>query len=719
MRMSEVISLLKIHSKERRNVRRVIDHLLQKGIIVRVRKDRLVLPSEADLVTGHIQMTEKGFGFLIPESSLPHPPSTDIFISAEDTWVAMHGDRVVVRIHEPSPQKKASRIKQRSQRDQPSGRVIRILERANPTLVGVLQRSQHFYYVVPDDPRINRDIYMNLNKSSLKPKIGDRLVVKLNAWENRHINPEGTILEIIGRADDPSLDIIAIVKKFRLRTDFPEEVISEADQLDISISDSEWERRVDFTSEIVATIDPDDARDYDDALSLKRLDNGRWMLGVHIADVSHYIKPGSSLDHEARERGNSVYLPDRVIPMLPPQLSNEICSLKEGVHRLTQSVLFEINDDGSIHSYTFKDTIIRSAARLTYKQVLPVIQHTKTNKPPKYDSQKIIQDPQIVQLLKNLWALASKVRTQRFIHRSLDLDFPELKVYCDSKGLAECIEKQENDISHQLVEEFMLLANEAVAAEIRRRTIPAIYRIHEDPDPEKLEQYRDLVLANGYSMGDPTLRGEIQKLLKRLANKPEEYILKLALLRSLKRAQYSTNPVGHYGLAKENYTHFTSPIRRYADLIVHRILIRATKHSRKSLSAKKTNTAYDVASLENISHHCSTTERIAAEAEKEAVRLKLIEYFEHQLKKHQLDSFEALVTEVRNFGLFIELPDFMLSGLVHVSTLKDDFYHFDPVRQKLCGKRTGRLFQAGAKVQVEVARVDRFKKQVDFKLVED
>ncbi len=710
MRVSEIVGSLKLPPSERGQVRRIMDHLLQQGSVVHVRKDRIVLPSEANLVTGRLQMNERGFGFVIPESPDPAAKaSPDIFIPAEDTGVAMHGDRVLVRVNQQPPARRKGRVPERAS-DKISGCIIRVLERANTTLVGVLQRSPHFHFVRPDDPRIQRDVYVNLSHGTLKPRVDDRVVVKLQPWENRQMNPEGIISEVIGRSDDPSLDILVIVKKFKFRVDFPPEVIAHAEAIEETVPEAERMRRMDFTQDMVVTIDPDDARDYDDALSLKRTGNGRWLLGVHIADVSHYVKPGSALDREARERGNSVYLPDRVIPMLPQHLSNGICSLKGGVERLTQTVLFELNPDCTVHSRTFHDSIICSSARLTYKQALSVIK-------PQAGSKPLVDNPAVCRLLQDLWSVASRVRALRFANGSLDLDFPELKVHCNERGLAERIEKQENDISHQLVEEFMLMANEAVAAETRRRTMPSIYRVHDEPDVDKLEQYRDFVIANGFTMGDPSVRGEIQKLLKRLAGKPEEYILKLNLLRSLKRAQYSTTPVGHFGLSKENYTHFTSPIRRYADLIIHRSLIRATKHSRKPLPHAR-DAAYDSATLDTICNHCSITERVADEAEKEAVKLKLIEYFENQLRKHKLETFDALVTEVRNFGLFIELPDYMLSGLIHISTLGDDFYHFDAARQKFTGKKTKRVIQPGQRLKVKVSRVDRFKKQVDFALAD-
>lgn len=707
MRLSEIIARLKVPPHERTHVRRILDHLQQQGGVVHIRKDRIVLPSEADLVPGRIQMHERGFGFVIPDAA---PDATtarpDIFIPAEDTAIAMHGDRVLVRLHQPGA--RTERRRRDPTPNKASGTVIRVLERANPTVVGVLQRGENVHYVVPDDPRMPRNIYVNPARGHTKARVGERVVVKLSPWQNRHVNPEGEIAEVIGSADDPSLDLLVIVKKFKLRTEFPREVVAQAEEVEESVADAERARRLDLTGDTVVTIDPDDARDHDDALSLKRLPSGRWLLGVHIADVSHYVRPGTPLDREARERGNSVYLPDRVIPMLPEALSNGICSLKSNVERLAQSVMFEMNADGTVHSRKFHDTVIRSSARLTYGQALSVLQ-------PAHGSPPQVDDEAVCHLVRDLWTLAARVRALRFAHGSLDMDFPELKVHCNAKGEAERIEKRDNDISHQLVEEFMLLANEAVGAETRRREVPSLYRIHDDPDSERLDSFRDFVIANGHYMGDPSVRGEIQKLLKRLTGRPEEYIMKLHLLRSMKRAQYSTKPVGHFGLAKENYTHFTSPIRRYADLVVHRALIRATRQHRKPhAAAARAEGGLDTSALDAICAHCSVTERVADEAEKESVRLKLIEYFESQLKRHQLDTFDALITEVRNFGLMVELPDYMLSGLIHISTMADDFYHFDAVRQKFTGKKNRRVLQAGARLKVKVARVDRFKKQVDF-----
>ncbi len=710
LRISDLITQLKAPPHERAHVRRAVEALLQEGVVVHVRKDHLVLPSQADLVTGRIQMNERGWGFVVPETAAKPAgrPGPDIFVAAEDTGVAMHGDLVVVRLLE------ASRSERGGQKRGPAGRVIRILERANTTLTGVFQRSRDFHFVVPDDPRIGRDIYVNLARSPVRPKVGDRVVVDLHAWENRHVNPEGKLLEVIGPSDDPRFDIPVIIRKHNLRTDFPPEVLQQADAIPEHVPDAEFHRREDWTGEAVITIDPDDARDHDDALSLKRLPNGRSLVGVHIADVSHYVTPGSALDREARERGNSTYLPDRVIPMLPHRLSGGICSLHEGETRLAFSVFFEIDANGEVHSREFRETVIRPIAGLTYGQALSVLEpgHARSGPPPRPVPEALRP------LLLDLGTLAARIRARRFVHGALELDFPEVRVRCDANGAVERIEKVDSDVSHQLVEEFMLLANEAVAAAIRRRELPGIYRIHETPDPEKLEAYRELVIASGFTMGDPTVRGEIQKLLRSVRGKTEEFLLKVNFLRSLKRACYSTEALGHYGLAMENYTHFTSPIRRYADLVVHRILRRTLHNRHHAVSPRgRADGAYDQTTLNDIAAHCSGTERVSDEAEKEATRLKLLEYFEVQMKQQHLDAFDAVVNDVRNFGMFVELPQFLVSGLVHISTIEDDFYVFDAARQSLTGQRRRRVFRPGDRLRVTVARVDRFKKQVDFRLV--
>ncbi|MCC7517634.1 MAG: ribonuclease R [Verrucomicrobiae bacterium] len=698
LRVSELVERLRIPPPEREGARRAVDALVREGVIVRVRRDRLVLPSQADLVTGCIEMNERGFGFVVPEPAAGAAPAGDVFVSAEDTGTAMHGDRVVARLHAEAGS--AARDDTRGPRRR--GHVIRILERANAEVLGVLQRGPRFHHVVPDDPRLGRDIYVDLQKSRARAKAGDRVVVRLSEWTNRHVNPEGVIAEVIGPSDDPRLDSVAVLRKYGLRTEFPAEAVRQADAAPDRVAPEEIARRTDWRREQVVTIDPDDARDHDDALSLKRLSNGRWLAGVHIADVSHYVTPGSPLDREARLRGNSVYLPDRVIPMLPPRLSNGICSLVEREDRLAFSVFFEMDDAARVLARRFEPSIIRSSARLTYRQAYAALDPKRTAPP-------VGLPPATVQLIRDLWGLASRLRARRFAEGSLDLDFPEVKVRCDARGVPVKIEKVENDASHQLVEEFMLLANEAVASEARRREAPCVHRVHEDPDPEKLEDWRELARACGHPLGDPNVRGEIQKLLKRIAGAPEESLIKMNLLRSLKRARYDVRPLGHYGLAKSDYAHFTSPIRRYADLVVHRAL-------RRALGAKGTGSGSGA--LGEIAEHCSAAERVADEAEKEVVRMKIIEFFERQLSERRFETFAAVITDVRNFGLFVELPEFMVSGLIRVSAMENDFYRFDAARQRMTGRRTRRVLHAGQPVRVTVVRVDRFKKQVDFRLAD-
>jgi ribonuclease R len=524
---------------------------------------------------------------------------------------------------------------------------------------------------------------------------GDKVVVRLESWESRHINPEGEIVEVLGPATAPGVDLLSIIKNYHLPMEFPKSVLDEADRISDTVTPDLLEGREDLRNKFIVTIDPDDARDFDDAIDVEKTDGRGWRLGVHIADVAAYVKPGSALDREARHRGNSVYLPDRVIPMLPEKLSNGVSSLRPDVDRLTHSVFIQFDANGRITGTRFKRSVIRSARRLTYKEAYAILQS-----PPK---------DELGERLHTAWQLAALLRRKRFQQGSLDLDFPEVKVRLDENGRPVRLERIENDESHQLIEEFMLAANEAVAAELKNRSVPTIYRVHENPDPEKLVEYRELVLSFNYKAGDLTQRRELQRLLASFKGKPEEQPLKIGLLKSLKRARYLPQPLGHYGLAKNNYLHFTSPIRRYADLVVHRAL---ADHEQKRSSAT------DMGQLASIAEHISATERVAAEAEMEAVRMKKLEFFERQLTEKNPQIFRATIVDVRNYGLVIELPDVVLTGLVHVSSLTDDFYVFDAVQRRLTARRSRKRFSVGDELRVFVVRVDRFKRQIDFALAD-
>ncbi|PYJ47829.1 MAG: ribonuclease R [Verrucomicrobia bacterium] len=682
MDKTEIGRELRLKGRERVILRQNLRELERAGEIARIRKNRYVLPTEADLATGKLSIHQAGYGFLTSEE-LGEP---DIFIAAENIGTGMHGDRVVVRISRDAPY---GRIKGRRE-----GRVIRILERAHDTIVGTLQRSRNFYYVVPDDPRFVHDIYVSPDRDErvgTSASVGDKVVVRLDAWESRHVNPEGEIVEVLGPASAPGIDMLSIIRKYHLRAEFPKDVLDQAERISERIDARQLEGREDLRKEFIVTIDPDDARDFDDAIQVEKIKNG-WRLGVHIADVAAYVEPESALDREARRRGNSVYLPDRVIPMLPERLSNGVCSLNPGVDRLTHSVFVHFDKNGNAKSARFARSVIRSAHRLTYKQAYAILKS-----PPR---------DQLGERLHVAWELAALLRRKRFEHGALDLDFPEVKVWVDKQGHPVRLERVENDESHQLIEEFMLAANEAVARELKNRAIPTVYRVHENPDPEKLAEYREFVLSFNYRVGDLTHRSELQRLLALIHGKPEEQALKVALLKSLKRARYSAQPLGHYGLAKANYLHFTSPIRRYADLGVHRSLGRDTALRRPYQT--------DSREIASIAEHLSMTERTAADAEIDAAQMKKLEFFQRQLDERNPQIFRASIVDVRNYGLMVELPDALITGLIHVSSLTDDFYVFEPARRQLIGRRSRKRFSIGDELSVYVARVDTFKRQVDF-----
>src|SRR5438094_7636811 len=599
----ELAKALGRKSGVRMGLNQALRELERSGEIARIRKNRYVLPAEADLVTGTLSIHQAGYGFLITEK----PGAADTVRGTANTSTAMHSDRVVARItRDPA----YARTKGRRE-----GRVIRILERAHDTIVGTLQHSRNFYYVVPDDPRIVHDVYVQVPPRAALPKVptrGDKVVVRLEAWESRHVNPEGDIIELLGPASAPGVDMLSIIRKYHLPTDFPRDVLDEVNRISETVDARKLDGREDLRKKFIITIDPDDARDFDDAIQIEKIDNGGWQLGVHIADVAAYVEPGSALDREARRRGNSVYLPDRVIPMLPERLSNGVCSLKPEVDRLTHSVFINFDKRGVVRSARFARSVIRSAHRLTYKEAYAIL-----TAPPR---------DHLGEQLHLTWELAALLRRKRFEHGALDLDFPEVKVWVDKQGEPIRLERVENDESHQLIEEFMLAANEAVARELKKRAIPTIYRVHENPDPEKLAEYREFALSFNYKVGDLTHRAELQRLLAEIRGKPEEQALKVGLLKSLKRARYLAQPLGHYGLAKTNYLHFTSPIRRYADLVVHRALGRdgtplPSAVSRTAERRSRSDAPYHMGEIASIAEHISATERNAADAEIDAAQM--------------------------------------------------------------------------------------------------
>jgi ribonuclease R len=678
----ELLRALRLSPNRQQELQRTLRELERTGRIARTKGNRYILTREADLVPGRIRINRQGKGFLQPDD----PTLKEIVIPESATSTALHEDRVLVRRDTPTKQTQGEAAAPFT------GAVIRILERKRTQIVGTLQQGRQFLYVIPDDPRMPHDIYVPPARDVGRPaRVGDKVVVELHEWESRHTNPEGEIIEVLGSPDEEGVDMLSVLRQYNLPLHFPRNALSEARSFGNSVQPSELSQREDCRSELVVTIDPDDAKDFDDAISLQRLSRDQWKLKVHIADVSHYVKPGSALDEEARKRGNSTYLVDRVIPMLPEALSNELCSLKPDVDRLTKCVEFLISNDGRVSKTRTYSAVIHSKRRFTYKEVLAILQRQPVSP--------------IERMLHEANELAQKIRRLRFQAGSLDLDFPEMKIRLDERGRISSIEKVENDVSHQLIEEYMLLANEAVAEKLMRQNIPAVYRVHEPPDERRLQEYREDVLGHHIPCGHLTKRPEVQKLLQKLNSIPIGPALKIGFLRSLMRARYAVQPLGHYGLAKEKYAHFTSPIRRYADLVVHRALFQKSHGSTHS--------------LQQTSDHISDTERNSADAERDSKDVKLYAFLNAQLRSPNPTRYPALVIEARNFGFFVDVPGLAMSGLVHLSSLEDDFYAFDPVRSQLVGRRHRRVIRLGDKVEVQIAKVDRFKKQVDFRLAAD
>jgi ribonuclease R len=641
--------------------------------------------------------------------------SGDVHVAASQLGMALNGDRVAV---EP-----AQEMRRGDRRDRPDPapkadseskewRVVKIVERAKQPIVGVLHKHEGRWSVIPDDPRLPRDVFVK-PEGPVPFTAGDKVVAELDYGASKPDFWRGRVLEILGPEHAPGVDMLGIIRRYNLPETFPAPVIEEAERIEEAISADEIAQREDLRGMFIVTIDPDDAKDFDDAIHVEKTRDG-WRLGVHIADVSHYVRPGTELDREALDRGNSVYLADRVIPMLPEALSNGICSLKPKVERLVSSVFMDFDKSGNPGRARFAKSVIRSAARLTYRQALAILENRTPPPTPNYerggsvhlDAKPTLLEvtPELKERVQTAWELAAILRKKRFAAGSLDLDFPEVKIWLDGQGHAVRLERMENDISHQLVEEFMLAANEAVAKEIKYQKRPCIYRVHDNPDPDKLAEFRQTAIAHGYKCGDLTKRPEVQKLLAGIKGNPEEHVIKTGFLRSLKRAVYDLQPLGHYGLAKVNYTHFTSPIRRYADLVVHRILFSSAK--------KHVNPA--AKALPFVAQHISTTERVAADAERDSTKLKKLEFFLNQLQSKQPEVFRAIIVEARHFGLIVDLPDCQQGGVVHVSNLNDDYYQFDNVRQRFVGQRHRKVYKMGDAIEVMVSRVDLEKQDVDF-----
>jgi ribonuclease R len=676
-------------------------------------------------ITGRIQFRAGGSAFVVPENpdtgvAASGEPSVQVF--PEDCDVALPGDRVVVKIF---PGRKGRRPGERI------GGVERVLERARTTLVGDLRRQGRSFMVVPDDPRFVYEIHVDdPGKSELKPtpQPGDKVVVELHDWKHRQDKLTGRLTARLGRTHEPRAELLGIFLKYNLATEFPADVEAEAAAIPNHVLPRELAHRLDYREKAVFTIDPDDAKDFDDALSYELLENGDVRMGIHIADVSTYVRAGTALDREAQRRGNSTYLVGVVIPMLPEKLSNGLCSLVEAQDRLCKAVFLTFAKNGRLKETTYGNTVIRSRKRLTYKQAYTLLFENDLARiralplPPKHQTGSTgralssLTDDELLELqswVRAAWKIASRLREDRMAHGSLDLDMPETKIFVDEQGYADRLEKIVHDESHQLIEEFMLSANEAVARLTRTRSLPALYRVHDDPDAEKLDEYRQLLGTFGIVVGDLSKRQEITRLLETLKTHPQGYTLRTQLLRSLKKAAYRGTADGHFGLNKKDYTHFTSPIRRYADLVVHRVFdTYLVKH--EGYPPTHGESGYNLARIESMGEHLSLTEIASAEAERDSVKIKLLEFFERELAKIPKTRFTAVITDVRQNGFFVELVESMTFGFVPATMLTDDQYNLSNDQSALVGRKTKRRFELNGRIEVVVERVDRFKRLIDF-----
>ncbi|WP_099352522.1 ribonuclease R [Fredinandcohnia onubensis] len=658
----------------------------EQGLVVRTRSNRYGLPEKMNLIRGTLTGHAKGFAFVMPEDKT----MDDVFIPPNELKNAMHGDTVLVRIStESTGQRK-------------EGTVVRIIERGVKTIVGTYTESKSFGFVIPDDKKIANDIFIPKQASNGAIE-GHKVVVKLVTYPEGRMSAEGEVIEILGHKNDPGIDILSVIHKHGLPQEFPRDVLDQANNTPDTIDPKDIEDRRDLRNEVIVTIDGADAKDLDDAVTVTKLENGNYKLGVHIADVTHYVTEGSPIDKEASDRGTSIYLVDRVIPMIPHRLSNGICSLNPKVDRLTLSCEMEVDQNGAVVKHDIFQSVIKTTERMTYSDVNSILADKDEELRTRYEP--------LVPMFEDMEQLAAILREKRMKRGAIDFDFKEAKVLVNEEGAPYDVVLRERSVGERLIEEFMLLANETVAEHFHWMNVPFIYRIHEDPNEEKLRRFLEFITNFGYLVrgaGNSIHPRALQEVIEAVQGKPEEMVVSTVMLRSMKQAKYDPESVGHFGLSTEFYTHFTSPIRRYPDLIVHR-LIRTYL-----IQGKLDNATQDKwkEKLPEIADHSSNMERRAVEAERETDSMKKAEYMMDKIG----EEYDGIISSVTNFGMFVELPN-TIEGLVHVSYLTDDYYRYDERSYAMIGERTGNVFRIGDEITVRVINVNKDERSVDFEVV--
>jgi ribonuclease R len=687
----ELAQTLRIPREERISFKRQLKSLVAAGELLQIRGNRFGLPEKMDLVVGRLQTNPGGFGFVVPEGqAVDRSNRKDIYIAAPHLTEAMHGDRVVARVERETPKGL-------------EGRIVRILERSQASIVGRFEVDDNgLGYVVPFDRRLLTDVHVPTGQWS-SAEAGEMVLVEVTRWPTATRGPIGRVAEVLGRIDEPGVDTQIIIRKFNIPDAHSEESVDEARRIGTAVKERDIRGRTDFRSVQTVTIDGEHARDFDDAITIERLKNGNFWLGVHIADVSHYVKEGSALDEEAYERGTSVYFTERAVHMFPAELATGLCSLNPHVDRLVQSCLMEVDRRGNVVRYEIHDGVINSDARMTYTAVNAIL----TDR----DAAAMAEHRDLVPMFEMMGELFQVLHDRRRRRGSIDFDLPEAEVILSEYGEIEAIIPSERNIAHRLIEEFMLLANETVATHLVEGDVPALHRVHEPPDVKKVADFEAFITTLGYGLaGGPTPKPKhFQKLIDRIRGTPEERPVAALMLRTMQKAKYDAASLGHFGLAAEHYTHFTSPIRRYPDLVVHRML-RESRHA--AIAAARREDLDE--ELPETARHTSEMERRANEAERELLQWKKVRFMADKVG----DEYEGYITGVAPYGLFVELIEHYVEGMVHVSSMADDYYRFVEQEHILRGENTKKTYRLGDKVLVQVVRVDMERRQVDFGLVD-
>lgn len=689
MEIPEIAKIFNINKNEYKSFKKAIKTMEKEGLLARDESDKLGLAQRMGVITGKIEIHDRGFGFLIPDIE----GIKDLFIAKTNLMGAMNGDRVVAKI-----------IKEGRNGKRTEGIIINIVERVNKNIVGIYEDNKNFGFVLPEDKRIQNDIFIS-KKDRNGAKKGQIVMVEITRWpDGKRKNPEGKVVEILGRPGDKGIDIDIIIRKYNLPEDFPPSVLNSALDIEDFITEDEIKGRLDLRNVKMVTIDGEDAKDLDDAVSIERLENGNFKLGVHIADVTHYVKERSVIDKEAFKRATSVYLIDRVIPMLPKKLSNGICSLNPKVDRLTLSCIMEVNRQGKVVNHTIAQSVIKTNERMTYTDVTKILRDN--------DVELIERYKDLVDDFKAMEELCKILRKKRLDRGAIDFDFEECKIILDEKGKPIDIKPYERAIANRMIEEFMLLANETVAEHMEKLKVPFVYRIHENPDAEKLEKFKAFIYNLGYNditWGEEVNPKALQRVLDKFKGENEETIISTLLLRSMMQARYSPECAGHFGLAADYYCHFTSPIRRYPDLQIHRII---KEYLNKELTENRSKKLVSI--VDSAAKQSSEMERVAQEAEREVDDLKKAEYMKDRIG----EIFEGMISSVTGFGAFVELPN-TIEGLVHITSFRDDYYIYDEDRLILIGERNKKIYRLGDKLKVLCSKVDILSREIYFEIVED